>query len=228
MKSILLLHGALGSKEQMQGLRETLKPHFRAHAFSFCGHGKAPARHDAFTMENFAFETLEWMNEHEFQTIDVFGYSMGGYVALWLARYYPERVGDIFTLGTKLDWSATAAEAEIKKLNPEKIAEKVPAFANALAQLHGESAWKNVVEKTAGMMQSLASQPLTDDDFRQINQRILLGLGSDDNMVTQAETELVHALLSHAQFKLLEGVPHPFEKVPLELLKHEIVDFFGA
>ena len=78
------------------------------------------------------------MNENYIQTIDIFGYSMGGYVALWLARFYPDRVGKIFTLGTKLKWNDEEAEKEIKMLNPEKVELKVPAFAQQLAERHGE------------------------------------------------------------------------------------------
>jgi hypothetical protein len=40
-------------------------------------------------------------------------------------------------------------------LQPEKVELKVPAFAQALAQLHGEHEWKSLMSKTALLMKEL-------------------------------------------------------------------------
>lgn len=226
MHSLLLLHGALGSKEQFTQLEESLSGKFKTHSLSFSGHGRALSHHHAFTIQNFAHEVLDWMNANYIQQVDIFGYSMGGYVALWLARFYPDRVGKIFTLGTKLVWNEAEAEKEIKMLNAEKIAEKVPAFAQALAQRHGEHEWKSVLSKTALMMHDLAHTHLKEQDFIKIHSNVLLARGGKDNMVSFEETEFVHRLISGSQFKILNEVPHPIEQVPLALLQSEIEAFF--
>jgi esterase/lipase len=170
---------------------------------------------------------LDWMNEHYIQTIDIFGYSMGGYVALWLARFYPERVGKIFTLGTKLKWNDEEAEREIKMLNPEKVTEKVPAFALELEVRHGEHEWKSVMTRTALLMKDLAHTHLTEQDFLKIDKQILLGRGSEDTMVTSEETDYVHHLVKNSEYKTYEGVPHPIAKVPVTLLEKEFERFYG-
>ncbi len=226
MKEILLLHGALGSKDQFDGLQTALSTQFKVHTFNFSGHGRRPSHHHAFTIQNFCHEVLDWMNENYIKTIDVFGYSMGGYVALWMARFYPDRIGRIFTLGTKLKWNEEEAEREIKLLNPEKIVEKVPAFAQALAQLHGEHEWKSVMTKTAALMRDLAHTHLTNQDFIQLGNTVLLTRGDNDNMVTAEETEYVHRLLKNSTFKTYQGVLHPIDKVPQALLQAEIESFF--
>src|SRR4051812_20481263 len=191
MKELLLLHGALGSKEQFAALEETLAGKFKTHSLNFSGHGRRPSHQHAITTQNFTHEVLDWMNEHYIKRIDIFGYSMGGYVALWLARFYPERVGKIFTLGTKLKWNEDEATKEIKLLNPEKVVEKVPAFAQSLAERHGEHEWKSVMSKTALLMRDLAHTHLTDQDFIKISSPVLLSRGSDDNMVSFEETDYV-------------------------------------
>jgi esterase/lipase len=226
MKEILLLHGALGSKEQFAELENVLAQKFKTHAVNFSGHGRIASQHHSFTMQNFAHEVLNWMNENQINTIDIFGYSMGGYVALWLARFYPARVGRIFTLGTKLKWSEAEAQKEIKMLNAEKILEKVPAFAQALASLHGEQEWKTVINKTAAMMKDLAHTHLTEQDFLKIENKILLGLGERDAMVGLEETDYVHRLLKNSEMKIFENMLHPIEKVPTQLLQTEIEKFF--
>lgn len=156
----------------------------------------------------------------------MFGYSMGGYVALWLARFYPQRVGKIFTLGTKLNWNEEEANREVKMLNADKIVEKVPAFAQALAERHGEQEWRSVMSKTALMMHDLAHTHLTDKDFEKITAITRLARGSKDNMVTAEEIQHAASLMNDALYVEYENVEHPIEKVPLTILTEEINSFF--
>lgn len=227
MKELLLLHGALGSKDQFAPLADVLGNAYKLHTLNFSGHGRRPSHQHAFTIQNFCHEVLDWMNENYLQKLDVFGYSMGGYVALWMARFYPDRVGRIFTLGTKLKWNEEEAEREIKMLNPEKIVEKVPAFAQSLAERHGEHEWKSVMSKTASLMRDLAHTHLSDQDFISIPHTVLLGRGELDNMVSDSETAYVHQLLKNSTLKTFTGVQHPIEKVPAEMLATEIQLFFN-
>ncbi len=226
MKDLLLLHGALGSKDQFKELEELLSGKFKTHSLNFSGHGRVLSHHHAFTIQNFAHEVLDWLNSNYIQSIDIFGYSMGGYVALWLARFYPDRVGKIFTLGTKLKWSEEEAHKEIKMLNAEKIAEKVPAFAQVLSDRHGEHEWKSVLSKTALMMHDLAHTHLKEQDFIKIESTVRLARGSKDSMVSFEETDYVHRLLKNSQFKILNDIPHPIEQIPVSLLTGEIEKFF--
>jgi pimeloyl-ACP methyl ester carboxylesterase len=227
MKDILLLHGALGSKEQFAELEVALAGKYKVHTLNFSGHGSRIWHHHSFTIQNFAHEVLDWMNEHYIKSVDIFGYSMGGYVALWLARFYPERVGRIITLGTKLRWNEAEAEREIKMLNPDKVTEKVPAFALELAIRHGEHEWKSVMTRTALLMKDLAHTHLTDQDFIKIDTPILLGRGEKDSMVTGEETDYAHHLLKKSELKIYDGMPHGINKIPVELLQKEIERFFG-
>lgn len=226
MQHLLLLHGALGSKDQFADLEKLLADKFKTHALNFAGHARVPSHHHAFTIQNFAHEVLDWMNEKQINTIDMFGYSMGGYVALWLARFYPQRVGKIFTLGTKLNWNEEEANREVKMLNADKIVEKVPAFAQALAERHGEHEWRSVMSKTAQMMHDLAKTHLTDDDFEKITVTVLLARGSKDNMVTAEETQHAASLMNDAMYVEYENVEHPIEKISTEQLSIEIDQYF--
>ncbi len=226
MKELLLLHGALGSKEQFINLEIALSASFKIHAFNFSGHGSRPSQLHAFTIQNLAHEVLDWMNENYLQTIDIFGYSMGGYVALWLTRFYPDRVGKVFTLGTKLLWNEEVAEKEIQHLNPEVVLHKVPAFAQSLSQRHGEHEWKSLMLKTVLLMKDLAHTHLSEQDFLKIESRVLLARGENDDTVSAKEVEDVHHLLKNSMVKCYPDVSHPFEKIPMDLLWKEITDFF--
>lgn len=226
MAHLLFLHGALGSKEQFSSITKELQHDFTTDTLSFSGHGRTATLDHAFTIQNCAHEVLNMLNNKQRLKTDIFGYSMGGYVALWLARFYPDRVGKIFTLGTKLDWNEATAEKETKLLNAEKINTKVPAFAQELMDRHGEHEWHSVLHKTANLMHDLAKHHLTDDDYQQIKSQVLLGLGDQDNMVTKEETFHVEKQIPNARFVELKDTPHPLDKVSVALLSKEIKAFF--
>lgn len=226
MAHLLLLHGALGSQEQFDDLKDALSADFTIDTLSFSGHGRTASQQHAFTIQNLSHEVLHWLNDKQRRKIDIFGYSMGGYVALWLARFYPDRVGKIMTLGTKLDWNEATAEKETRFLNAEKIAAKVPAFAAELQDRHGEHEWHSVLQKTANLMHDLAKQHLTDEDFAQITAQVLLTLGDQDNMVTKDETFHVESMIPGAKTLELKDTPHPIDKVSTDLLTSEIRKYF--
>src|SRR5690349_14038039 len=112
MREVLLLHGALGSKTQLDPLKTLLAADGRiVHTLNFSGHSGEPfAAH--FGIEAFANDILNYIKAHRLEKVDIFGYSMGGYAALWLAHQHPGYVGKVVTLGTKYDWSRASAEKE--------------------------------------------------------------------------------------------------------------------
>lgn len=215
---LLLLHGALGSASQFEGLKKNLQEQFEVYSFDFEGHGGHTSS-QAYSMELFVKNTLDFLKQQNIASISIFGYSMGGYVALKLALQHPDKVQHIVTLGTKFDWSITSAEQEVKMLNPDKIEEKVPRFAHYLNQLHHGNDWKTVVHRTANMMLHLAKyEKLSPDEIATIATPCTIGLGGKDNMVTAEESTQVANLLPNARFVLLAAVPHPIQKVDSEAL----------
>lgn len=228
MKEILLLHGAVGASAQLRSLKEELSNDFSAFLFDFPGHGGKPLPAEGFSIPYFAKSVLQWMDEQGIPSIDFFGYSMGGYVALYLAHHYPERVGKIFTLGTKLAWDTATAEKEVKMLDPEKIEEKVPQFARALEKLHAPQDWKKVMEQTAVLMIGLGNAPaLTDELFAAIAKPVTLGVGDRDKMVSLEETIHAYRKIPGARLQVFPQTPHPVEQVSVTELARAIRSFLS-
>jgi esterase len=225
MKNILLLHGAIGSSAQLQPLDEKLKEQFLVHLMNFSGHGgeAMPAK---FSIPLFADDVLRYLDKNKIEKINIFGYSMGGYVALYLAKHYPNRVEKIFTLGTKFNWTPEIADKEIKMLDPDKIAEKIPAFAKVLEERHAPNDWKEVLRKTADMMVELGNHNTLDlSDYRMIEHRAVIALGDLDNMVTAEETKAVAANLKNAELVVLEETAHPIEKTSPGMIAEKLIVF---
>ncbi len=157
---------------------------------------------------------LDFLNQNNLAQTQIFGYSMGGYVALHLARKHPERVRRIVTLGTKLAWTPEIAARETALLNPDKIAAKVPVFAEALAGRHAPADWREVLRRTAELLHDLGNgAALGEEDFRSIACPVLVGLGELDNMVSLEESSQVANWLPNGRLEVLPGVKHPFEQV---------------
>lgn len=226
MKDIILLHGAIGASDQLNLLAENLSlKGFKIHCFSFSGHGGQDFTAH-FGIEQFADELYQFIQEHQLQQPNIFGYSMGGYVALYLAAQKPNLLRKIATLATKFDWTPEGSIKEAAMLNPESIQQKVPQFAQALQQRHGEQ-WIELLHKTAAMMQKLGDAPLLHQELlKSIDVPVLLGLGDKDSMVSLDETRKVYAALPKANMYLLPNTKHPIEGLSVDLLSLILEEYF--
>jgi len=226
MKTLLLLHGAIGAAEQLEPLKEILSTHYDVHVLDFSGHGGKVLGAVPFSIELFANDVLSYMEFHGLECVSVFGYSMGGYVAMYLARHYANKIERVMTLATKYLWDEAVAAKEVMMLNPDKLELKLPVFAAALCKRHEPQDWKVILHKTAEMMLSMgAHNPLSKDDYTMINCPCLILMGDRDKMVTLDETLNVYKAVPGAQLGILPGVPHPIEQVEAGMLSFFIDRF---
>ena len=216
---LILLHGATGAAEQLQPLAAKLADAGEVQLFDFPGHGHKTMPEAPFSISFFAEALLAYIREHSWEQVNLFGYSMGGYVALYLARHHPETVNRIITLATKFHWDEATAAKEVRMLDPDTILTKVPAFAAALEQRHRACDWKDVLQRTREMMLAMGqNNPLQPADYADICKETLVLLGDRDKMVGPEETLAVHKALPEAQLGILPDTPHPVEQADTELL----------
>jgi pimeloyl-ACP methyl ester carboxylesterase len=226
-KPLLLLHGALGASDQFGELSRLLDDRFAIHTLNFAGHGGEPFSDRPFGIAGFASQLRDWLDLNALAGADIFGYSMGGYVALQLARTSPAHVGSIFTLATKFAWDEATSAREAGMLDPAVIEVKVPRYAEQLAARHGAEGWKPLLERTAGMMLDLGREPaLPIGDLADVAHRVMVGVGDRDKMVSIEETLAAYRQLPNGRLMVLPDTPHPLEKVSQERLAREIAEFF--
>lgn len=226
MKDLILLHGALGSKEQMNPFISFLRDHFTLHTFSFSGHGGLPVEGE-FSISRYAKDLDNYISSKNLLGCSVFGYSMGGYVALQLASQKPGAIGKIMTLGTKFDWTPESAAKEIKMMDVEKIESKVPRFAKMLSERHAPTDWKMVLNKSAEMLYSLGNgAALKENDLCKIKCEVLIALGSEDKMVSREESIWAAGHLPNGKFITLDNIPHALETADPEAIARLMKKFF--
>lgn len=224
-KHIILLHGAIGASDQLEPLANELSENgFQTYSFNFSGHGQTPFQNQ-FSIQQFAEELKSFIQKNNLFQPDIFGYSMGGYVALYLTSQQPTFLGKIITLGTKFQWSPEIAAIEIKILDAKTISEKVPKFADALQKRHGTN-WQMLLQKTADMMLGLGNNNLLNSTtFSQIKNKVFIGLADNDNMVSVEETNNAASKIFGASRYTLQNTKHPIETVNLNHLGILIRDF---
>ncbi len=225
MHHVLLLHGAIGAREQLQPLADLLSKKYIIHTINFNGHGGTGSK-NGFSIEGFAKDVLDYLQQNNIERVAVFGYSMGGYVGMWLARHHPHIITRIVTLATKFHWDEMIAAREIKMLDAATIEEKLPVFAQQLQLRHGSAHWRILLEKTKILLQQLGSNnALQLRDYKHILIPCLVLLGDKDKMVTREETIAVQEALPDGIYKLLPDTTHPIEQTNMKLLARSIEEF---
>lgn len=214
MQDLLLLHGALGASSQFKNIASVLSNSYRVHLLDFAGHGGKAFPSEKFSIPFYAEEVLCYLDGHEIQNAAIFGYSMGGYVAMYLAKHHPQKVSAVITLASKFHWDEAVAAQEIKMMDAATIELKVPKFAKQLQERHAPADWKLLLQKTTEMLADIgADNTLKPPDYAAITTRSLIMLGDRDKMVTMDETVAVYRQLPNAFLAILPGTPHPFEMV---------------
>lgn len=228
MRNLILLHGAIGASDQFLYLKDQLTSNFNVHLFDFIGHGQRSNENIDFSIENFASDLNYFIIQNKISKPYIFGYSMGGYVAIYYLLNFKNEVQKVFTLGTKFEWTLGIAYKEIKMLNPDIIEEKIPKFAEQLKKRHGEINWKIVLHQTANMMLEMGNNnPLTIENISKCQIPILFSIGDRDKMVTFDETLNCFKNNSNSSFLVLPKTEHPIEKVNNSILSFHIHQFFA-
>ncbi len=225
--NLLLLHGALGNRDQFLNISSQLSEHFQVWSMNFSGHNGEPFDSN-FSLELFVEDVKFFLEHNKIPIVRIFGYSMGGYVALKFASQNPDKVSGIITLGTKLNWTPEFAKAEVLKLDAELIELKVPKLAAILVNRYSANLWKKVVQQTASFLYTLGQgKGFKDDDLQRIECPVLICRGSEDVMVEQNECLRVVQKLANGQYNNIENGHHLYERydapILINLLKKEFL-----
>ena len=160
--------------------------------------------------------------------ISIAGYSLGGYIALYLAYTFPDKIEKIVTLGTKLYWDTSIAEKEVGRLDPDVIEERFPGYAAQLILKHTTENWKKVLSNTAKLFLHIGQfNPLSFNKFNHITCPVLLMLGDRDTSVTLVETTTVYKELPNAQLAVLPHTKHAITEADVVLITYLITSFLN-
>jgi pimeloyl-ACP methyl ester carboxylesterase len=221
---VLLLHGGLGAGDQMAPLADLVAPSLTPAVLDLPGHGAA-ALDGPFDLATMTARVIAELDHAQQGPVGIFGYSMGGYVALETARRRPDLVRAIVTFATKFAWTPEAAARESRFLDAAKIRAKVPYFADELERRHTALGWEQVLAHTAAMMAALGAAPvLTTEALQGVACPVRMLVGDRDGTVSVEESLAASRAVQNGELEVLPGVAHPFEKAPLDCIARSLTE----
>jgi pimeloyl-ACP methyl ester carboxylesterase len=224
---LVLLHGSNASGPEMEPLARLLRPHFDLRAPNLLGHGGRPVP-DGYSLEEMSEDLVAWLDSERIGRCDLFGYSVGGYVALHAARRHPDRIRAFATLAAKYRFDESAVSHVVHLSQPARLARPEIGRKAEMERAHGSANWEKVALNTCELFRRLGQRsPLEEEDLERINVPALIVSGDRDPLVPAAESRRLAELLPFARLALFPGPAHPLKQVPLDQVVRAFRSFIG-
>jgi pimeloyl-ACP methyl ester carboxylesterase len=208
--TLLLLHGALGSRAQLDAVAALVSRRRPVLQVEFEGHGSTPARERPFTVDGLVENVIAALDSAGLDRVDVFGYGLGGYVGLALALASPSRVSTITTLGTRFDWDGSTAQDELARLDLAVVRAQAP---------------EPLRVRTADLVTRLGERPpLSPGNLARIHHRVRIMVGDRDATVSVEESAAAFRRLPSGELMVLPRTPHPIEQVDVYRLADVLIE----
>ncbi len=217
-RPLILLHGSRSAASAMRPLLEALRPWGPVHAFDLIGHGgrEIPA---AFSIEALAQDVLAQMDQAGIERAYLFGHSMGGYLALYLARHAPDRIAAVCSLAAKWVFDERTVGHFTHLSSLARIRAPGSRQPELMDRRHPGQDWTALVSGLADLYRELGRSPaLTGADLRALSVPALIMTGHADQVVSWAESLRLANLIPRAQGFTFAGKAHPLETVPTDFL----------
>lgn len=207
MEKLILIHGALGNAMEFEDIKPLLVNKFEVITYEIPHHGLKKDADIPFSISSLTSDLLEFLSATG--PAYIYGFSLGGYLAISAAQQDESNIIGIVTQGTKFDWSPEIAQNEISNLNIEFLRSKATPFYNYLVSLHGDYL-PLLLEKTKEFMVSLGENPpISGSKQNFIKLPVRLTRGGKDRMVGQNETLHIHQSLANSYYFEIPFLPHP-------------------
>lgn len=221
---LIVLHGLLGSHQNLLPACRAFAEHFHVFAIDQRNHGHSPHHHEMH-YDIMADDIARFMDKHDLATAHVLGHSMGGKTAMQFALNHSARVQKLVIV----DMSpcsypprfARLLEA-LRELKPaefknrleadEALAHSIPeeslrqfVLKNLIPDDHGGYRWRNNIESIARNYTRLREAVRGPAPFWGA---ALFVLGGKSDYVGEEDRETIHTLFPSAQFETIAEAGH--------------------
>lgn len=212
---LVFLHGARGNNHVLQPLAQALNTKCIPLLPNLLGHGGRQIP-DSLTVQEMSYDILKQMDSGGIETAYLFGYSFGGYLALYLAKNAPDRICGICTLATKYVFDDNTVKLFRYLSNADRVRNRQEAL---MEQLHPGQDWAKLVDGLADLYSCLGQAPaVTDADLRCIKIPTLTISASNDQLVPWMESLKLSSLIPKGQGFTFAGKAHPISVIPTRFL----------
>lgn len=222
---VLLIHGFPFTSRMWKPQLGSLATSGHLLAPDLPGFGESPAEPPPHSVEQYAEDCLSVLDAlNILEPLVVGGLSMGGYIALAIARLFPERLRGLMLLSTRA--GADSAEgkanrdksiAQVKESGPAPIADSMyakflapatyteqPAVAEELKEIMKGATREGVMAALTAMRDRPDSTPL----LPSIKVPTLIVHGKEDNVIPFSEAEVMAKAIANSELHLVDKAGH--------------------
>jgi pimeloyl-ACP methyl ester carboxylesterase len=227
---MVLIHGMNSAGVEMQPLAEALAPYANARLPDLLGHGGRPIP-PSISTDAIARDLVEWLDREGIERAVLCGYSLGGTVALYMARHHPQRVRGVIALCTKVVFD-TGVLGHLRHLLARERLERVggphATRARELSRIHAPNTWQAVADMNLGLVASFGQPPLAEADFRAIAVPVMVVSSNADQLVPWEEAVELARLVPGSHLAMFYGPGHPLRAAPLLAIARTIGQWLDA
>lgn len=210
---LVLLHGNGEDHTYFQHQMEPFSRHYRVIALDTRGHGGSPRGEAPFTLEQFAQDLKDFLDEKGIQKCHLLGFSDGGNIALLFALRHPEYIEKLILNGANVDPSGVRRTTQL----PIEL---------GWVSLKMLSRFDPKVQAKLELLDLMVTQPrISLLELRKLRLPTLVVAG-DKDMIKEAHTRAISASIPTSRLAFLPGDhflarenPQAFNALVLEFLE---------
>lgn len=223
--ALIFIHGFPFDSSMWDFQLAAVPPGWRFIAPDMRGFGESESSGSGpYTMDTYAEDVVALMDHLGIDQAVICGLSMGGYVALSLAKRYPDRVRALVLVDTRANADTAEAKANRLTLAEKCRAEGAKAVIDAmlphLVSAHTRMKQPTIVQKIRGMMEGAASESLARAlegmaeradyvaDLGGIVVSTLVIRGEQDDIIAAGEMELIARTVRGARHEMIALAGH--------------------
>ena len=227
---LLVLHGALGSTEmETDRLIRVWERDFRVVGMDLPGHGRsASLETPSPEWSRFALDAITAYESLGLGPAAVFGFSMGGGVALGLTLRRPDLVARLAVHGVNVQWDRAEVDAMVGPMDVATMQSAQPFWARRLAEVHGADRWQALVAQMIAFTRGLPDAWMADAELARIAVPTLVSTGDADRFFDVRHAVGLYRAIPDARLRVIPGLDHPIQGVDVATFAADVRDFLLA
>lgn len=227
---LVVLHGALGSTAlETDRLVRPWETQFRVYALDFMGHGQSDDCTDGVPLWSDYGDNVTALIDHfGLDRVHLFGFSMGGGVALSTAIAQPDRIDRLAVHGVNVQWDEREVDLMVGPMDVARMATDHPFWAQRLSEVHGLERWQALVGRLVAFTRGLPRHHLPDRQLAGITAPTLVSTGDRDRYFDVRHAVGLYRAVPDARLWVIPDLDHPIQGVNVPTFSRTVADFLLA
>lgn len=212
MDKLILIHGALGNQKEFSTILPFLEKKYELHCYEIPHHGERKNSPIPFEMEAIINDFLGFLSL--IGPAYVYGFSLGGYLAVAAAIKDDRNFRGIITQGTQFNWSPSIANHTLAQFKKTPKTKGEIAFQSYLNHLHGNNL-DELIEQTHPFIEQLGCSPyITIEKVKHISCPVRLIRGGKDSIASATHTQEIAIAIPNGLYFEIPSLIHPIGFIP--------------